>query len=149
MTTQEPRAVVEAYLRAANGRDLAALESLVHPDYEDFYPQSGERTRGFQNLRSIIENYPSGGYAGQGTDRVVGAEDRWIMTPGFSLLRIEGTGDTFTGVSRGRYPDGSDWYIVNICQMRDGLVWRAQTFFAPVFEPPAWRSEWVEVEKQS
>src|SRR5919197_6540656 len=100
MTSQDPRAVFQAYIRAANARDVQALEKLVHPEFEDVYPQSGERTRGFENLRAIIENYPSGGYAGLGTDRVVGAEDRWVMTPTFSLLRIEGTGDTFTGVSR-------------------------------------------------
>jgi hypothetical protein len=138
------RAVFEAYLKATNARDLVSLETLVHQDFEDVYPQSGERTRGLANLRAIIEHYPGGGYAGHGTDRVVGAEDRWVMTPAFSLLRVEGSGDTFTGVSRGRYPDGTDWYIVTIGQVREGKVWRAETFFAQTFEAPSWRSEWVE-----
>jgi hypothetical protein len=149
MTSQDPRSVFEAFIRAANSRDIAALEKLVHPEFQDFYPQTGEMTRGFANLRAIIENYPSGGYAGKGTDRVVGTEDHWVVTPTFSMLRIEGAGDTFTGISRGRYPDGSDWYVVNICQIRNGLVWRSETFFAPLFEAPAWRSEWVEVKKES
>lgn len=134
----------EAYIAAANGRDPAALEDLLHPNFEDVYPQSGERTRGFANLRAIIEHYP-GGYEGRGTDRVAGAEDRWVLTPMFSVLRIEGTGDTFTGVSRGHYPDGTDWYIVTIAEVRDGRIWRADTYFAQTFEPPAWRSRWVEV----
>jgi SnoaL-like domain len=144
MTAANARSVFEAYVNAASARDVAALEGLVHPDFEDIYPQSGERTRGFANLRAIIEHYPSGGYVGHGTDRVVGAEDRWVLTPAFSVLRIEGTGDTFTGVSRGRYPDGSDWYILVIGQVRDGRVWRAETYFAQTFEAPAWRAEWVE-----
>jgi hypothetical protein len=29
--------------------------------------------------------------------------------------------------------------------MKDGRVWKVQTFFAPTFEPPAWRAEWVEI----
>ncbi len=144
MKTANARSVFEAYLRAANSRDVAALKGLIHHDFEDVYPQSGERTRGLANLQAIIEHYPGGGYAGLGTDRVVGAEDRWVATPSFTILRIEGTGDTFTGVSRGRYPDGTDWFVVTIGQMRDGKVWRAATYFAQTFEPPDWRSQWVE-----
>ena len=139
------RAVFEAYLRAANSRDVDALRDLVHPDYEDVYPQSQERTRGYANLQAIIEHYPGGGYEGAGVGRIVGAEDRWIQTPMFSVVRIEGTGNVFTGVSRGRYPDGSEWQIVVIAEVRDGLVWRAETYFAPAFDPPAWRSRWVEI----
>ena len=144
MTSQDPRSVFESYLHATNGRDLAALDRVVHADFEDFYPQSGERIAGATSLRAILENYP-GGYDGRGVAQVVGAEDRWVMTPMFSVVRIEGTGDTFTGVSRGRYPDGSEWFIVNIGQIRDGRVWRVQTSFAPTCEPAGWRSAWVSV----
>lgn len=143
-TDRDARSVFEAYLRAANGRDVAALEGLFDDDFEDVYPQSGELTRGLANFRSIIEQYPGGGYAGQGTDRLVGTEDRWALTPSFTVVRIEGTGDTFTGVTRSRYPDGTDWYIVTIAQMRNGKLWRAETYFAQTFEPPAWRAAWVE-----
>jgi len=143
-TDRDARSVFEAYLRAANGRDMAALEGLFDDDFEDVYPQSGELTRGLANFRSIIEQYPGGGYAGQGTDRLVGTEDRWVLTPSFTVVRIEGTGDTFTGVTRSRYPDGTDWYIVTIAQMRNGKLWRAETYFAQTFEPPAWRAAWVE-----
>lgn len=144
MNEANSRSVFESYVRANNSRDVAALKDLVHPDFEDIYPQSGERIRGLANLQAIIEHYPGGGYAGKGTDRVVGAEDRWVATPAFTILRIEGTGDTFTGISRGRYPDGTDWCIVTIGQMRDGKVWRAEEYFAQNFEPPDWRSQWVE-----
>lgn len=143
-TDRDARSVFEAYLRAANGRDVAALEGLFDDDFEDVYPQSGELTRGLANFRSIIEQYPGGGYAGQGTDRLVGTEDRWVLTPSFTVVRIESTGDTFTGVTRSRYPDGTDWYIVTIAQMRNGKLWRAETYFAQTFEPPAWRAAWVE-----
>jgi len=122
---------------------MAALEGLFDDDFEDVYPQSGELTRGLANFRSIIEQYPGGGYTGQGTDRLVGTEDRWALTPSFTVVRIEGTGDTFTGVTRSRYPDGTDWYIVTIAQMRNGKLWRAETYFAQTFEPPAWRAAWV------
>ncbi len=144
MPSREPRAVFEAFLRAANSRDASALSELVHADYTETYPQSGERTRGLENLRAIIEKYP-GGFEDRGTQRVVGSEDRWVATPAFTVIRIEGAGDTFTGVQKARYPDGSEWHVVSIGELRDGQVWRVQTFFAPAFDPPAWRSSWVDL----
>lgn len=145
MTTLSPRAAFEGYLSALSGRDLAALDSIVHPDFEDVHPQSGERTRGLANLRAVIENYPEGGWTDQGLERVVGTEDRWVTTPTFTVLRIEGTGNVFTGVQRAQYPDGSEWHVIVIGEIRDGKAWRMQTFFAPRFEPPGWRAPWVEV----
>jgi len=145
MAGSQPRGIFEAYLSAVNERDLDALDALLHPDFEDFYPQSGERTRGAANLRAIIEHYPGGGWTDEGRDRVVGGEDRWIATPMFTLLRIEGTGNIYTGVQKARYPDGTEWHVVIIGEIRDGRLWRTQSFWAPTFEPPAWRAAWVEV----
>ena len=145
MTTLNARAAFEGYLAALNERDLAALDALLHPDFEDVYPQSGERTRGPANLKAIIENYPGGGWTDQGLERVEGAEDRWVTTPTFTVLRIEGTGNVFTGVQRAQYPDGSEWHVILIGEMRDGQAWRMQTYFAPRFEPPDWRAQWVDV----
>ena len=144
MPLPEPRVVFEAFLSAVNSRNTAALDALVHPDYLETHPQSGERIHGVANLRAIIEHYP-GGYEDKGLHRVVGSEDRWVVTPAYTLLRIEGAGDTFTSVQQARYPDGSDWHVVSIGEIRDGRVWRVQTFFAPAFDAPAWRSPWVEV----
>ena len=147
MTALSSRAVFEAYLDATNRRDLDALDPLLHPDFEDVYPQSGERTRGAANLKAIIEHYPGNGWTDEGRERVVGGEDRWVLTPTFTLLRIEGTGNVFTGIQKARYPDGSDWYVIVVGEVRDGLLWRVQTFFAPTFEPPEWRAAWVEVDE--
>lgn len=144
MTTPEPRVAFEAFLRAVQGRDSAAVRALTHGDFVGIYPQSGERIRGVENMCAILDHYP-GGYEDKGMDRLVGSEDRWVVTPAFTVLRVEGAGDTFTGVQKAVYPDGSEWRVVSIGEIRDGRVWRLETFFAPVFEPPAWRSEWVEV----
>jgi hypothetical protein len=144
MSSPEPRAVFEAYVRAMNSGDTAALGELVHRDFTETYPQSGELIRGLDNLRAEMTGHP-GGYQGKGTDRVVGSADRWVMTPSSTLVRIEGAGDTFTGVSKVHYSDGSDWYAVMIGEILDGRVWRLQTFWGPMFEAPAWRSSLVEL----
>lgn len=142
MAHTDPRVVFEEYLRARNRVDVTALVALLHPDYVETYPQSGEEVHGAANIRAIMGNYP-GGYEDRGTDRIVGIEDRWVVSASYTLIRIEGAGDTFTGVQRTRYPDGSDWHVITIGEVRDGLVWRVHTYFAQEFEPPAWRSGWV------
>jgi ketosteroid isomerase-like protein len=147
MTTLTARAAFEAYLDALTGQDMAALDALTHPDFEDAIPQSGERVCGAANLKAIIENYPGGRPQDRGRERVEGAEDRWVTTPTFTVLRIEGTGSVFTAVQRAEYPDGSQWHVVLIGEMRDGKAWRTQTYFAPSFEPPSWRAPWVEVDR--
>jgi|BarGraIncu00222A_1022003.scaffolds.fasta_scaffold135463_1 ketosteroid isomerase-like protein len=143
MPPAEPRAIFEAYLQAMNNGDTDALRALVHRDYTETYPQSGELIRGFENLHAEMAGHP-GGFKGKGTDRVVGTADRWVVTPSSTLLRIEGVGDTFTGVSKVHYSDGTDWYAVSIGEIRDDRVWRVQTFWGETFEAPAWRSSIVE-----
>lgn len=103
MSASDARAVFERYLAAVNGGDADALDNVLHPDFQDFYPQSSERTRGAKNLKDMIRDYP-GGYEGGGQGPVFGAEDRWVTTPMFTLLRIEGTGNVFTGVQKARLP---------------------------------------------
>jgi hypothetical protein len=123
--------------------DTAALGALVHPEFTETYPQSGELIRGLENLRAEMTGHP-GGFEGKGIDRVVGTADRWVVTPASTVVRIEGSGDTFTGVGRLHYPDGTDWYVIAIGEIRDSRVWRVQTFFAETFEAPAYRASIVE-----
>jgi len=148
MSTSDPRTVFEQFLAAVNGRDVGALDDLLHPDFEEVYPQSGEVTRGVQNLKAIIENYP-GAYEDLGPERVVGGQDRWVTTPLFTLVRVEGSGTIFTGVQKARYSDGSEWHVIQIAQLKDGRIWRLHTYFAPAFEAPAWRSAFVEPQQGS
>jgi hypothetical protein len=145
MAERSPREVFHTYIEAVTRRDWDALRNVTHPDFVEEYPQSGERIRGLANLRAILENYP-GGLETATLDRVriVGTEDRWVMTPSFTVVHMVGTGDTYTGVASSRYPDGSEWFVVSLAKIKDGKLWRAETYFAPKFEAPEWRSKWVE-----
>ncbi|HYN70288.1 MAG TPA: hypothetical protein VEX41_08765 [Candidatus Eisenbacteria bacterium] len=133
--------IVERYAHAIT-HSLDELDRLRHPDYVEDWPQSGERIRGAASMRAIDEHYPDRPTQ-DGVLRVVGSEDRWVVTPSYTTLRIEGTGDVYTIVSRAIYPPDSVWYVTSIVQLRDQLVWRATTFFAKAFEAPAWRAQWV------
>lgn len=62
MSEQENRNTLERYFRAFGRHDLDTIDALLHDDYVEEYPQSGERIRGKQNARTVAENYPGGLY---------------------------------------------------------------------------------------
>ena len=139
------REIVEEFVRAIEAKDLDAQLALLADDFVEEMPQSGERTNGRENYRRIYESYPGGvGTADAEGKRIIGSEDRWVMTPTFSPLRIVGSGDTYTYVGTIRYSAGDAWQLIAIVQLRDGKVARSTTWYAAPFEAPDWRAPFVE-----
>jgi len=141
MSDSTNREIVEHYFRAFPS-DWETMARLRHADFVEDWPQSGERIVGHENYRAIHENYP-GGTPGTAVDRVVGTEDRVVMSDLFTPLRIVGMGDVFTVEARARYPDGATTLVVTIVELKDGKVHRQRTYFAESFAPPDWRGPWV------
>jgi len=143
----DTRAVLSRLFEILAGGDLAALDEVMQPDYEQYIPQSGERVAGLADYRSIIENYPErqgrSVLTPQGEFHIAGHGPHYVMTPTFNLVKVAGDGDELTSYVKAVYPDGSEWFIVNFFTFREGKIARSIDFFAPVFEPPAWRSQWV------
>jgi ketosteroid isomerase-like protein len=145
MAQPSNREVVEAFVRAVEAKDLDAQCALLADDFVDEMPQSGERTRGRENWRRIVEAYPGGiGTTDAAGKRIIGSEDRWVMTPNFSALRIEGSGDTYTYVGTVRYSGGDIWQVIAIAEVRDGKIARTTTWYAAPFDAPEWRAAIVE-----
>ena len=145
MVQRSNREIVEEFVLAIEAKDIETVVSLMADDFVDEMPQSGERTHGRDNYRKIFENYPGGVGTTDATGRrIVGSEDRWIMTPTFSTLRVEGSGDTYTYTGTVRYGDGSTWQIIAIATLRDGRIARTTTWYAAPFEAPEWRAPFVE-----
>ena len=108
MAEPSGRTIVERYTRAIQDKDFDAQAKLLADDFIDEMPQSGERTRGKENYLNSIRNYPGGvGTVDPRGTRLVGSEDRWVLTPMFTQLRIEGSGDVYTYVGSIQYPDGA------------------------------------------
>lgn len=141
MSDNTNREIVERYFNAYPS-DWETMAHLRHADFVEDWPQSGERIVGHENYRAIHENYPTG-TPGSAIDRVVGTEDRLVMTPLFTPLRIVGMGDTFTVEATARYSDGATNLIVTIVELKEGKVHRQRTYFAEPFDPPDWRGRWV------
>jgi len=137
------RDIIERYAVASARLDLDAQAALRHPDWTVEWPQSGERVRGSVHFARIIEGYP-GGAPTVAVDRIVGSEDRWVLTPGNTILRVAGSGDFWWGEWTMTYPDGDAYQVVSLMELRDGLVYRERVYWAPPFEAPEWRRPFVE-----
>jgi hypothetical protein len=135
--------IVRRYFEARAAHDYDAAAALRDPDWLIEWPQSGERVRGNANDRAIMENWPAGRPSGLSV-RVVGSEDQWIATPFNTIHRVVGSGDFWFADGTSAYPDGSTWFLSALIQLRGGKVHRETWYFAPPFDAPAWRTEWVE-----
>jgi SnoaL-like domain len=145
MTEPSGRAIVERYARAMQDKDHDALALFLTDDYVDEMPQSGERVRGKANELALLHNYPGGvGTIDPKSTRLVGAEDRWVLTPTFAALRIEGSGDVYTSVGTATYANGETWQMIQIIELRQGKIAKTTSWYAAPFEAPAWRAEYVE-----
>jgi ketosteroid isomerase-like protein len=143
MRNESGRDIVERYMRAMPG-DVDTLAALRHPDFVMEFPQSGEVIRGHENWQAAHDRYRE---VQTEMRHVTGSEDRWILSPGwagFTPMRIVGGGDTFTVEAVGTYPGGDTYHVIAIVELRDGLVYRGRTYFAPPFEAPAWRARFTE-----
>ena len=142
-TTATHEEIVREYLEACAAKKFDALARLRHPDWQTLWPQSGERVVGSAHWAEIAEQYP-GGPPEVSLDRLVGSEDRWVVTPGNTVARIAGTGDFWWGEWRMKYPDGKVYQCVALIEIRDGLIWRETVYWAEPFDPPDWRRLLVE-----
>jgi SnoaL-like domain len=135
--------VVSRYAAASAALDVASLGELRHPEWTVFWPQSGERVHSSEAFAEIVANYPGGAGRSEIT-RIVGSEDRWVVTPGNTVLLVAGSGDFWWSEWRVTYPDGAVYLVVDLLELRDGLVHRETVYWAQPFEAPGWRGPWVD-----
>ena len=139
MAAVDHRKLLERFADVMDRQDWAKLADFLHPDVVVEYPQSGERFAGVENFRAQMENYPDFDTARTHLEEVVGGAE-YALTPAYTLVAVEGSGDRGAAITRARYPDGSRWWAIIFYELRDGLIVRNRTFFAPDFEPPDWRA---------
>ena len=140
------REVVERFAHAQANPAGGAGDDYVAEDLVEDYPQSGERIRGRANRRAIFDNYPSRADQDFGPNQVraVVGDDQWVMTPAMTLARVNGSGERYTVSGLLTYPNGEQWHLIQLIELRGGKIARLITYFAAPFEAPAWRAKWVE-----
>ena len=143
MSSSAAEQVMAAMTQAVTHFDWDALSRAVHADGVLEYPQSGEVFRGLANIRAQFENYPDLDPGSSQLAEVFG-DDAFALAPSYTVIRVEGSGNRGTAIIRVRYPDDSWWWVVNVFELRDGLIIRARVYFAPDFPAPDWRAPYRE-----
>lgn len=125
-----------------NGLQWDRLGEVFTDDILEEYPQSGEVFRGLDQVRGQRAAYP--GMATQNIDnetaRLARSEERWVVSPMFAPVAIQGSGSTGTAILRLRYPNGERWWVVMQYELREGRICHLTDWFAPEFDPPDWRA---------
>jgi hypothetical protein len=144
---------VRRYQDAMLALDIDTLGELRHPDYECFYPQSGERFSSHEQWAAAHRDYRGRFVASQvedlsqkgGTQRATVTTVPTAMPFGSTpIINMSDTGDLVVVEGRGLWPDGKVYHWVLILEYRDHLVWRETQYFAEPFAAPEWRSHFVE-----
>jgi len=124
MSEQENRDALERFHQAFFERqDIDAMADLLHDDYVEEFPQSGERIRGKDNWRELYKSYP-------GLPKVI---DYDYKLSG-DLAVVEMVLDY----------EGNRMNVCEIIELQDGKFKRDRGYFAEPFEAPEWRAQWVE-----
>lgn len=144
MTDAAPERVIRVLGEVLRTEDWPRLAECFHADAVLEYPQSGERFRGLANIRAQFEHYPGLEPGGSELHEVIGEPKAYALTPSYTVIGVEGSGERGTAIIRVRYPDGSFWWAVNVYELSDGRMTRARTYFAPDFEAPDWRAPYRE-----
>ena len=118
MDNQEIRATLDRHWKATVALDIDKAHEIYHDDVIVEFPQSGER-----NLYELRAHYPA---------KVT-----------FKILRVLGEGNLWVTELVITY-DGRPVNVVTIMEFRDGKVAHETHYYADPFEPPEWRSQWVE-----
>ena len=123
MDNQEIRTSLDKYWEATVALDLDGIHDIYHEDVIVEFPQSGERIIGKRNIYEHRAHYPA--------------------KLGFKVLRVRGEGSLWISEIIITY-DGRPVNVVTIMEFRDGKVTHETHYYADPFEPPEWRSQWVE-----
>ena len=121
MSEQENRDTLERYFQTLETHDLDTMEGLLHDDFVEEYPQSGERIRGKQTFRTVAENRPGG-------------------LPNTDVYSIKHNGDLGIGEILFEY-DGNRVYSCFIVELQDNKIKGARAYFSEPFEATEWRAK--------
>jgi ketosteroid isomerase-like protein len=116
--------IAEAVWTRLGAEDWEGARELMHDDYVQEWPQSGERIEGPDDAIAIDRNFPGG-------------------LPATTVRRVVADGDLAVLEAELRYADGSVYHGVSVIEVRDGKLVRETDYFGAPFDPPQWRAQWV------
>ncbi len=141
------RDVILRFFEMMNTGNIENLDEVYDEDMLTVHPQTRERIQGLEAHRVLARGFQELGgidIPTEETEFLGDDEERYLLTPLFTMVKIQGTGETLVVTAKMRYPDGSDWYNIGLTTFRKGKLLKRVLFFTPTFDPPDWRAEWIE-----
>ncbi len=123
MSEQQNRETLERYFETFERQDPGAFVELLHDDYIEEFPQSGERIRGKDNWQKMAENYP-------GLPSLI--DHSYKISGDLAVIEM-----TFNY-------DGNRVHECQIVDFEGGKIKRTRSYFGEPLEAPEWRTQWVE-----
>lgn len=123
VNNQEIRATLDRHWEFT-GIDIDRSHEIYHNDVIVEFPQSGERISGKHNIYELRKHYPA--------------------KLGFKVVRTRGEGSLWVTEYIITYDRGRPVNVVCIMEFRDDKIAHETLYFGDPFEPPEWRSQWVE-----
>jgi hypothetical protein len=145
MTGVDHHAVAAGLAQVITTHDWDNLGRWIHEDALWEYPQSGERFRGLADIRAQFEMYPGNEPGTSQLEEIIGGPE-YALTPAYTLIEVEGSGNRGTAIIRVRYPDNTLWWVLNVYELREGRIGSSRSYFAPDFEAPEWRAPYLDGE---
>jgi ketosteroid isomerase-like protein len=127
LNNEEIHAILDRYWEATVALDLERIHEIYHDDVVVEFPQSGERILGKKNIYELRAHYSA--------------------KLSFKILRTRGEANLWITELIISY-DGRPVYAVSVMEFRDGKIAHETHYYADPFEPPEWRSQWVEIVKE-
>lgn len=118
------RALIDEHFAWAS-KDEVRASNLYADDVVLEFPQSRERIRGKAHVIAFRTAYPA------------------EIT--FEMHRTVGCGDLWVNEYTIRYEGQQPHQVAGIMEFRHGKVVRERLYINEPWDPPAWRSEWVEL----
>jgi len=119
-----PRQVVLAFWEAMQSNDFSKASNWLSPDFQGFWPQSGELTIGRDNFTAINTYYPAHG--------------SWL----FEINNIVCEAETVVtdvsitdGIQKAR--------AITFHTVENGLIVKQTEFWPDAMPAPEWRKKWV------
>ena len=141
------RDVLLRFIEIINAGDVERIEEVADAELLTVQPQTRERIPGLEAFKEVARGFDQmGGIAVSEEERELlgGEEERYLLTPLFTMVKVQGSGEALVLTTKVRYPDGSDWYTIGLFSFQAGRIVKQVLFSAPTLYPPEWRAEWVE-----
>jgi hypothetical protein len=144
MNTHE---VLELWLKGLSEGEWEPFIDHLHPDYTETYPQTGEVFKGRENFKALVEAWPNLPAADE--VEIMGPQEpkvtvvRSPMPLGQPVIHVTEGDGRFSAQTHVRYPDGSEFILISLGRMEDGLIRENTLYWAAPEEPAEWRKPFV------